>query len=68
MGKAGVANIAEYAGSDICVIDIGCKSPIYPDNPDHILNGTRNMLKGTCHDSSGRPLEAIFKFGYKKNC
>lgn len=63
-GKAGVANIAEYAGSDICVIDIGCKSPIYPDNPDHILNGTRNMLKEPAMTRQ-EALEAIL-VGYRR--
>ena len=55
-GKAGVANIAEYAGSDICVIDIGCKkSPIYPDNPRPYFKWNTKYAKGTCHDSSGGP-------------
>ncbi len=37
-----VANIAEYAGSDICVIDISCKSPPSLDNPPYSKCGTRN--------------------------
>lgn len=63
-GKAGVCNIAEHAGSDICVIDIGCKSPIYSDNPDHVLHGTRNMLKDAAMTRE-QAMEAIL-VGYRR--
>lgn len=46
-GKTGLCAIAQHAGADVCVLDIGCRQDIFEDSPDKIRQGTANMLKET---------------------
>lgn len=43
-GKTGLCAISQHVGSDVCVVDIGCKEDIVPSGKDKIHFGTRNML------------------------
>ena len=64
MGKQGWLILLNMRVQIFCVIDIGCKAQSILDNPDHILNGTRNMLKEPAMTRQ-EALEAIL-VGYRR--
>ena len=63
-GKSGLCAISKHAGSDICLVDIGCKKDIFEENKDKVCHGTRNMLKEPAM-AREQAIAAIL-VGYKK--
>ena len=63
-GKSGLCAISKHVGSDICLVDIGCKKDIFEENKDKVCHGTRNMLKEQAMTRE-QAIAAIL-VGYKK--
>ena len=63
-GKSGLCAISKHAGSDICLVDIGCKKDIFEGNKDKVCHGTRNMLEEPAMTRE-QAIAAIL-VGYKK--
>ena len=63
-GKSGLCAISKHAGSDICLVDIGCKKDIFEENEDKFCHGTRNMLEEPAMTRE-QAIAAIL-VGYKK--
>lgn len=65
-GRSGLCAIAEHAGSDICLVDIGCKRDIFAQSPDKIRRGTANALRGPA--MTRQEAEAAVLSGYRRTC
>lgn len=62
--RTGLCAISEHVGSEVAVIDIGCKKAIYDHEADKILSGTGNILHEVAM-SREQAIEAIL-VGYGK--
>lgn len=62
--RTGLCAISEHVGSEVAVIDIGCKKAIYDCESDKILSGTGNIL----HEPAMSRKEAVAAIlvGYRK--
>ena len=65
-GKTGLCAIADHAGSDIRLVDIGCKKDLYADTAGKVRRGTANALRGPA--MSRQEAEAALLTGYDKTC
>ncbi|MBF0777611.1 nicotinate-nucleotide--dimethylbenzimidazole phosphoribosyltransferase [Streptococcus cuniculi] len=43
-GKTGLCAISQHVGSDVCLVDIGCKKDVGEPSKEKVRYGTRNML------------------------
>ncbi|MGT2757582.1 nicotinate-nucleotide--dimethylbenzimidazole phosphoribosyltransferase [Streptococcus ovuberis] len=65
-GQTGLCAISRHVGSDLCVVDIGCKRDIYPSVEDKVMPGTKNFR----HQAAMSRDEAIkaIMVGYRRTC
>ncbi|MBP2621338.1 nicotinate-nucleotide--dimethylbenzimidazole phosphoribosyltransferase [Streptococcus panodentis] len=63
-GKTGLCAISDHVGSDICLVDIGCKKDIFKESRDKVCAGSRNMLLEPALTRT-QALEAVL-VGYEK--